>query len=469
MFADKIFYHIYPLGFCGAPWNNDFSSPPGTGLRSLVDHIPHLLRLGINAVYIGPLFESEAHGYDTLDYFWVDRRLGTNEDLKYLVRAYHDAGIAVVFDAVLNHSGRHFFAFKDLLQNGEASPYRDWYVNVDFSRRSPRGDPFSYEGWAGCFDLVKFNGRCREAREHLFKAVEFWINEFGIDGLRLDAAAELLPEFMDELATLCASRRPGFCLMGEVVGGDYRNWAREGRLDSVTNYEMYKGLWSCFNDRNFFEIAWTLNRQFGTGGLYRRIDLYNFADNHDVNRVASSLANPSHLFPLYGLLFTVPGVPSIYYGSEFGIGGTRTSESDRALRPRWDGGRWEKGGVAPNEPIAPNGGGALFQHIAALIRIRRENPALQRGDYRQLALTHEQFAFIREPQSPGEAAGAVVVAVNSAEGERSVVVSPEQLPAAAPGAVKRWKDLLTGEMFETGNQGLLIPLNATQIRILSGA
>jgi glycosidase len=459
MFTGKMFYHIYPFGFCGAPWQNDFASPAGTGLRSLIEHIPHLLRLGINAVYIGPLFESTAHGYDTLDYFWADRRLGTNDDLKALTGAYHDAGIAVVFDAVLNHSGRHFFAFRDLLQNGEASPYRDWYANVDFSRRSPWGDPFSYNGWAGCFDLAQFNSRCRAVRDHLFKAVEFWINEFDIDGLRLDAAAELAPDFMDELSAFCKSRRPGFWLMGEVVGGDYRNWARAGRLDSVTNYEMYKGLWSSFNDRNFFEIAWTLNRQFGTEGLYRHIDLYNFVDNHDVNRVASSLSNTAHLFPLYGLLCTVPGIPSIYYGSEFGIRGERSKDSDRALRPRWNGGLWERSSLAGTKGAASDGA-ALFRHIAALIRIRRENPALQRGAYRQLALFHEQFAFIRE----GAEFPSVVVAVNSAGGERSVTVSPGRPRLAAP--AKRWTDLLTGETFDAGPQGLLIPLGVAQIRIL---
>lgn len=458
MFRDKIFYHIYPLGFCGAPYTNDFSSPAGMGLRSLIGHIPHLRTLGINAVYIGPLFESCAHGYDTLDYFWVDRRLGTNEDLKALVRAFHQAGIAVVLDAVLNHSGRHFFAFKDLQQNLAASPYRDWYANVDFSHHSPAGDPFSYEGWAGCYDLVKFNGRCGAVREYLCKAVEFWINEFDIDGLRLDAAAELLPDFMDTFALFCKSKKSGFWLMGEVVGGDYRNWAREGRLDSVTNYELYKGLWSCFNDRNFFEIAWTLNRQFGTEGIYRHLTLYNFADNHDVNRVASSLKNKAHLFPLYSLLFTVPGIPSIYYGSEFGIQGERTSHSDRALRPRWEQERWE------TEPLCGDSfcakgidcGADLARHIAALSKIRMENPALREGDYAQLVLSHEQFAFIRNCASQ-----TMVITLNSAETERSVIIPTEKLPEA-----KHWIDLLTGETFNTGPQGLCIPLWASQLRIL---
>ena len=458
MFADKVFYHIYPLGFCGAPYNNDFSSPAGNGLCSLISHIPHLQKLGINAVYIGPLFESVAHGYDTLDYFWVDRRLGTNEDLKALVRSYHDAGIAVVLDAVLNHSGRHFFAFKDLLQNRDNSPCRDWYINVNFGKRSPFGDPFSYESWAGCYDLIKYNGHCRPLRDHLLKAVEFWINEFEIDGLRLDATAELLPDFLDELSGFCKIRHPGFWLMGEVIGGDYRNWAREGRLDSITNYQLYKGLWSCFNDHNFFELAWTLKQQFGTEGLYRHLNLYNFADNHDVNRIASTLKNKEYLYPLYGLLFTVPGIPSIYYGSEFGIKGERTRNSDHALRPCWNGEQWEKDIVDETAGGRSFCGADLEQYIAKLIYIRRTNTALWQGSYRELALSHKQFAFVRE-----DSFHPIVVALNSGDGEHHLTISLAKMPGQ-----KCWQDLLTGETFNLCQQGLSILLKPAQIRILRG-
>jgi glycosidase len=245
--TDRVFYHIYPLGFCGAPGQNDFSSPAGNGLRSIADHIPRLQKLGINAVYLGPLFESGTHGYDTLDYYWVDRRLGDNETLRFLVQRFHQAGIMVVLDAVLNHTGRHFFAFRDIQAMGSASAYRDWFANIDFSRRSPAGDYFSYEGWNGCYDLVKLNGHNREVRDHLFGAVEFWIKEFDIDGLRLDAADLLLPDFMDELSSRCKKQKSDFFLLGEMVAGDYcRLTGGSGsdvvpgsRLDSVTNYELY--------------------------------------------------------------------------------------------------------------------------------------------------------------------------------------------------------------------------------------
>jgi glycosidase len=441
----RIFYHIYPLGFCGAPERNDFSCPAGPGLRSLLSHIPRLEELGINALYLGPVFESTAHGYDTLDYYHVDRRLGSNDDLRTLVRAFHDRGFIVILDGVFNHTGRHFFAFRDLMEKREASAYRDWFYRLDFNSQSPLGDPFRYEGWQGCYDLVKLNGASRDVREHLFGAVKFWIEEFDIDGLRLDAADQLLPDFMDELSSRCKKMKRDFWLMGEVVHGDYRNWAREGRLDSVTNYELYKSLWSSFNDRNFYELSWSLRRQSGPDGIYRRLKLYTFADNHDVNRVASILRNPAHLFPLYGLLFTMPGIPAIYYGSERGIRGEKRNNSDSALRPAWE---------DANRPGA--GIEALPRAIRDFIRIRKENPALRDGDYRELLIAHEQFAFLRECPHGQR----VIVAVNSAESGKTIAI-----PLKTPG---RWRDLLSGAEFYSHGGKLTIPLDRSWLRILHG-
>ncbi len=422
----RTFYHVYPLGAAGAPRRNDFSSPPGGGLKAIAAALPRLAREGYDALYIGPLFESTAHGYDTLDYRWVDRRLGTNEDLKALVQEAHSLGIAVVLDAVLNHVGRHFFAFRDLRERGQDSPYRGWFKGVDFSRNSPLGDPFAYEGWSGHYDLVKLDTEHPEVRSHLFDAVRQWIEEFGIDGLRLDAADVLSPSFMDALSAFTASLKGDFWLMGEVVHGDYRTWAARGRLDSVTNYELYKGLWSSFKDRNFFEIAWSLNRQFGPEGLYRDIDLYNFADNHDVDRVASLLPRREHLFPLYGILFTVPGVPSVYYGSEWGIGGRRSATSDSELRPALD--------IAA-ERSPGDAGGDLAAAIARFIRLRREIPALRLGGYRQLHVSSEQLAYAREYTDAEGRVSRAVVAVNAAETAQ---------PLTLKGLGGGWKDALDG-------------------------
>lgn len=264
--TDAIFYHIYPIGLLAAPQKNDLLEPVVSRLPGLAHWAPHIRDLGCNALYLGPLFGSETHGYDTIDYRMVDRRLGTNEDLKTLIDVYHQHGIRVILDGVFNHVSREFPQFRDLREHGEQSAYKDWFHNIRFDRQSPRGDPFTYEAWAGNFELVKLNLRNTEVRDYLFGVVREWFQEFNIDGLRLDAADVIDKDFLHDLASTCRDANPDCWLIGEVVHGDYREWAGPGMLDSVTNYECFKGLYSSLNDRNFFEIAHSLKRQFGPGG-----------------------------------------------------------------------------------------------------------------------------------------------------------------------------------------------------------
>ncbi|MDR1788026.1 MAG: alpha-amylase [Treponema sp.] len=453
-FSDKVFYHLYPLGFCGAPERNDFACPAGGGLRSIAAHIPRLGALGVNALYIGPLFESASHGYDTVDYFHVDRRLGNNDDLAALVRAMHDAGILVILDAVFNHTGRDFFAFKDLREHRQNSRYAAWYAGLDFSRNNQHNDGFLYADWAGHSSLVKLNADCAEMREHLFAAVDAWIDLFDIDGLRLDAANVMSIDFLRELSRRGKAKRPGFYLLGETVAGDYRGLAHEGCLDSVTNYELYKALWSSFNDKNFFELQWALKRQFGPEGLYRDLALYNFADNHDVNRVASVLKKRAHLFPLYGALFCLPGAPSIYYGSEYGIKGEKERYSDRPLRPAWDEG-WQRAEHAD----------ALFSALARFSALRRGHPALRRGLCRELFTGPEDAAFLREAE--GEQ---IIVTLNAAESPGEVRIPQRALDAAGARA-RVWRDLLdagcSARAGESG-AGLTVRTPPCWLRVLLG-
>jgi glycosidase len=442
--SDRLFYHIYPLGFCGAPDRNDFVCPAGGGLAAIGAHLPRLEKLGVTGLYIGPLFEATSHGYDTVDYFHVDRRLGNNAALVDLVRSCHDHGMMVVLDAVFNHTSRDFFAFKDIQRHRQESPYCGWYEGLDFSRSNEYGDGFRYEGWGGHTNLVKLNGGNPAVREHLFDAARFWIDEFAIDGLRLDAANVMSVDFLRELAARCRGHKSDFWLLGEMVAGDYCRLAHDGCLDSVTNYELYKSLWSSFRDKNFFELSWTLHRQSAPKGLYPHLGLYNFADNHDVNRVASMLQNPAHLFPLYGILFCAPGIPSVYYGSEYGIPGERDQWSDRALRPPWDD-RWPQGALPE----------ALFRSLSDFARIRRNSAALCRGSYRELLVQSEQFGFLRE--APGER---IAVLVNAAPDAVTVKVPQEVLQR--PGC---WKDLLSGETFTAGSS-FAVPLHPSWLRIL---
>ncbi len=216
---------------------------------------------------------------------------------------------------------------------------------------------------------------------------------------------------MKGLSTFCRALRSDFWLLGEIVHGDYRRWAAPGILDSVTNYECYKGLYSSHVDENYFEIAWSLNRQFGPAGLYRGIPLYNFADNDDVSRAASSVKEAAQLVPLYTILFTMPGIPSIYYGSEWGIPGKKDA-TDGAQRPRLSLPDAAGLGVLPG----------LSAIITRLSDIRRRSAALSRGDYRQLLVAPRQLAFMRRTDLER-----VIVAVNNDRSSASIVIDVSPL------------------------------------------
>jgi glycosidase len=253
---DAVFYHVYPLGLCGAPPGNDGCGAVVPRLAQLHGWLDHWNALGVTALYLGPLFESSSHGYDTADYFRVDRRLGDDDTLAAFVAACHARGIRVILDGVFHHVGRDFWAFRDLQAHGESSAYRDWFAGVDFSRRSVRGDAFAYETWRGHDALVKLALAHRPVREHLLDAVRHWFARYDVDGLRLDVAESIDPDFLRELASVCRATRPDCWLLGEMIHGDY---GRLSMLDSVTNYVAYKGLWSSHDDRNYFEVAYTLD------------------------------------------------------------------------------------------------------------------------------------------------------------------------------------------------------------------
>ena len=376
-YDESVFYQIYPLGLCGAPQAND--GVQEHRLRRILDWIPHIEKLGCGAVLLNPLFESDAHGYDTRDYRRVDTRLGTNGDLKELVAALHERGIRVVLDGVFNHVGRGFWAFRDVQEKKWDSPYRDWF-HISFDGNSGYNDGFWYEGWEGHFELVKLNLRNGAVVDYLLDTVRFWVEEFGIDGLRLDVAYCLDRDFIARLRQFCCSLRPDFFLVGETLHGDYNQWVGEGKCHSCTNYECYKGLYSSLNDLNLFEIGHSLRRQFGSEPwcLYRGKKLLNFVDNHDVTRVASILRNPAHLPVIYGLLFAMPGIPCIYYGSEWGAQGDKT-HGDAALRAAFERPQW-------------NG---LTDTIAAMAAARRRSAALRDGEYAEVLLANRQYIFER--------------------------------------------------------------------------
>ena len=380
-YNEAIFYHIYPLGLTGAPKTNDYSASVSR-LNTLLPWIDHIKEIGCTALYIGPLFESVGHGYETTDYKKLDSRLGTNEDLKNFVAVCHEKGIKVIFDGVFNHTGRDFFAFKDIQQNREHSRYLNWYCNVNFGGNNEYNDGFSYENWGGYNLLVKLNQRNPEVQNYICDVIRFWVSEFDVDGIRLDAADVLDFDFMRALRRTAAEVKEDFWLMGEVIHGDYSRWVNGETLHSVTNYALHKALYSGHNDHNYFEIAHTVKYLQNMGNL----DLYNFVDNHDVERIYTKLSNKAHFAPVHVLLYTLPGVPSIYYGSEFGIEGKKEKFSDDSLRPALNLKDYA-------DAITTNPNTAL---IAAHGKVRQHTPALSYGSYTELHLTNRQFAFARD-------------------------------------------------------------------------
>lgn len=380
---DAVFYHIYPLGFCGVI-NSKKNHIIINGFEKFNDKwIEHLKDLGINSVYLGPIFQSTYHGYDTTDYLTIDERLGNNEDFKNLVIKLHDNNIKVIVDGVFNHVGREFWAFKDVIDKKSQSPYINWF-NINLNGNSNYNDGFYYEGWEGHYDLVKLNLDNNEVRKYLLYVVEKWINDFNVDGIRLDVAYLLKKEFIKELRAKTSNIKDNFWLIGEIIHGDYNSILASDMLHSATNYEVYKGLYSSHNDKNYFEIAYSLNRQFGDYGIYKDLILYNFVDNHDVNRLATMVNDKRYLYNIYALLFTIPGTPSIYYGSEWGIEGDR-SITDLNLRPELNIDNFDNNITAKK----------LENYITDLISIRKNNEELTRGIYKEFLVRNKQFVFGR--------------------------------------------------------------------------
>ncbi len=426
---ESVFYQIYPLGFCGAPFEND--GVQEHRILKVLDWIPHLKRLNVNAVYFSPLFESDTHGYNTRDYRRLDVRLGTNEDFKKVCGALHDNGIRVVLDGVFNHAGRGFGPFQDVLRNRESSPYVNWFYRIAFDGNSCYNDGLWYEGWEGNYDLVKLNLKNEELVSYLLESVKYWVDEFGIDGLRLDVAYSLDEGFVRRLRSFTDGLKEDFFLVGEMLHGDYNRMMNDGMLHSVTNYECYKGLFSSFNSMNLFEINHSLMRQFGPEywTLYKGKHLLSFVDNHDVTRVASILSDERHLPLIYAIAFGMPGIPCVYYGSEWGAKADK-SQGDTALRPCFAEPQWNE----------------LSEWIRALGAARRQSEALNYGSFRSVLLTNRQCIFERKSEHER-----VLVAVNA---EAAPFMA--HFDAGCGTAV----DLLTGKPHDFGGGSELPPYSA---------
>ena len=425
---ESVFYQIYPLGFCGAPFENDGVEKPR--IRKVEEWIPHIRKTGADAIYFSPVFESDTHGYNTRDFRKIDCRLGSNEDFAEVCKSLHEAGIRVVLDGVFNHVGRGFWAFQDVLKNRERSPYLNWFY-INLGGNSNYNDGLWYEGWEGNYDLVKLNLKNDEVVNHILESVRFWVEAFDIDGLRLDVAYLLDHDFVRRLRSFCDGLKKDFFLVGEILHGDYKTLVNDQMLHSCTNYECYKGLYSSFNSMNLFEINHSLMRQFGPENwtLYKGLHLMSFVDNHDVTRIASILTNEKHLPLIYAMAFGMPGIPCIYYGSEWGAKGNK-SDGDPTLRPCFE---------KPEE-------NELTEYIGKLAEAKKGSKALNYGAFRSVVLTNKQCIFERKTE--GER---VLVAINA---------DSEPYTAHFDAGCGMAVDLITGREHDFGGGSELPPYSA---------
>lgn len=461
-YNEAIFYQFYPMGICGCAdynnfnwqnWNgsdNPLSPDNPNNIKKIISWIPHLQSLGINAVYFSPVFQSDRHGYDTRDYYTIDSRLGSNEDFAEVCKALHQANIRVVLDGVFNHVGRGFWAFLDVQKNRQNSPYKDWFY-IDWNRNSNNNDGFWYEGWEGHFDLVKLNLDNLAVQEHLFGAIKKWKDEFDIDGLRLDVAYCLNERFLANLKNYCSqftdgiSKEPNsFFILGETIYANDMSRICPSLVNSCTNYEVYKGMYSSLNSKNLFEISYSLNRQYGNGGIFKNQHLLSFVDNHDVERISSLLSNKNLLPLIYAMLFTIPGLPCIYYGSEWGIEGKK-SNGDKCLRPWFENPQWND----------------LTTLISKLSDIRKNLPVLNYGDYENIFIMNEQLIYKRILHCENSKKE-ILVALNVSENNYYLKPNNNGYGAFA-GIFGNWKNLITDK---TENYNGCINLEPYSFQIL---
>jgi cyclomaltodextrinase len=384
-FEDVILWHAYPLGFTGAEQENPSGGPLQHRLAQLEHWLDHVIELGANGLQLGPVFDSETHGYDTRDHLRIDPRLGDEDDLRSLIAAAHDHGVKVVLDGVFNHVGRSFPRFVQAVAGDEAAA--SWF------RRE--GD-----GWAdfeGYSSLVALNHDSPEVLQYVIEVMRHWL-DLGVDGWRLDAAYAVPAAFWRQVADAVHASHPHAWLLGEVIHGDYARFVADSGLDSVTQYELWKAIWNSLNERNLWELAWSLGRHTEMVASFLPAT---FLGNHDTTRIASALDDDRHLPHALTVLFTVPGIPVIYAGDEEGFLGVKEERAggDDAVRPRF-----------PDTPadLSPSGEAVRRLH-QRLIGLRRRKRWLSHGDYKQLQVTND--ALVYRVTAPG-GEDAVTVALN---------------------------------------------------------
>ncbi|WP_062200589.1 alpha-amylase family glycosyl hydrolase [Demequina salsinemoris] len=404
-----LWWHVYPLGFTGAPIR-PFARP---GLEHRLGHLErwldHLIELGLSGLALGPVFASESHGYDTTDHYAIDPRLGDLADFDALVAAAHERGIRVMLDGVFNHVGRAHPAFQDVLAHGPSSAYADWF-RLEWpggpSAWAPGVEP-GYADFEGHGALVALNHAAPAVVDLVADVMSFWLDR-GADAWRLDAAYAVPLDFWAAVAARVRSAHPEAYLMGEVIHGDYASFVRDGGLDSVTQYELWKATWSSLNDRNLHELAHCLGRH---AAFLDEFVPFTFIGNHDVTRIASRLTDARHLEHAVVLLATLPGTPAVYYGDEHAFPGIKEDRAggDDAVRQAFP--------ASPSD-LAGVGAHAVAVH-RELLALRRRLPWLHDAAVAVLSVTDSEIVYACSGDGEAERA---LVALSVGDGEVTLAV-----------------------------------------------
>jgi cyclomaltodextrinase len=388
-----VWWQAFPLGFLAAPAEAlAADEAPAHRLAALEPWLDYLIDLGASGLLLGPIFESSSHGYDTVDHFRVDRRLGDEADAATLIDQAHARGIRVLLDGVFNHVGRAFPLFAHALREGPGSEAAGWF---HLFAPSPGAVEPDYEHFEGHRALPTLNHASPAVVDYVVEVMCHWL-ERGADGWRLDAAYAVPASFWAAVLPRVRERYPQAYLVGEVIHGDYAGYVTESGLDAVTQYELWKAIWSSLNDVNLHELAWAMSRH---DEFLETFVPLTFVGNHDVTRLASKLVDERHLAHALVVLLTVGGTPSIYAGDEQAFRGVKEDRpgGDDAVRPAFPG--------SPEE-LAPSGR-AVFDLHRSLIGLRRRHPWLHRAQTRVDHVANGQLVYTSHADG-----GSLCVALN---------------------------------------------------------
>jgi glycosidase len=375
-----IWWQVYPLGFVGAEPEACTGAGVAHRLGHLVAWLDYAVKLGVSGIMLGPIFASSIHGYDTIDHFRIDQRLGDDADFDAFIEAAHRRGLRVVLDGVFNHVGREFPAFRRAVAGGPPAPEALWFRLTWPPDPAPGEEP-DYATFEGHRQLVALNHHEPAVADYVTRVMSHWLDR-GADGWRLDAAYAVPRPFWQRVLPEVRARHPQAYIFGEVIHGDYASFVRETGADAVTQYELWKAIWSALNDRNFFELAWALERH---NALLDTFVPQTFIGNHDVTRIASKLLDERHLAHALVLLMICGGTPSVYAGDEQAFRGIKEHRAggDDAIRPAFP--------AAPAD-LAPFGW-PIYRLHQELIGLRRRHPWLYQARSRVTVLRNSDIVF----------------------------------------------------------------------------